>query len=329
MLWASSLVKSYPPRRLFADVSVQLAAGRRVALVGGNGVGKTTLLEILAGIAEPDEGDVHRQSGLTLGYLPQELDDITEGTVLEATLAGAGDITAMTAELRSLEERLSDVNAADHDGVLARYGELEAHFRQIGGYGFEAEAHRVLAGLGFAPDDAQTARRAAVGRLADASRAGTAACWRIPMSCWQTNPPTTSMWTRWPGWRTSSPRGTAGCCSLATTATSSTRWPIASSRWMASSAHEHVGGFAEFVAAREERIAAAEAAAAAQSRRRAHTERFIERFRYKASKARQVQSRIKALDEAGARRDSEPQGVGSSVRVRHAAALVAGCRGAD
>ena len=60
-------------------------------------------------------------------------------------------------------------------------------------------------------------------------------------------------------------------------------------------AHEYVGGFAEFVAARQERIAAAEAAAAQQARRRAHTERFIERFRYKATKARQVQSRIKAL----------------------------------
>ena len=155
MLWASSLAKSHPPRRLFADVSVQLSPGRRVALVGGNGVGKTTLLEILAGVSEADEGEVHRRNGLTVGYLPQELDEITEGTVLEATLAGAGNITAMTAELRALEARLAEVEAADYHSVLARYGELEARFRQIGGYGFEAEAHRVLAGLGFAPDDAQ------------------------------------------------------------------------------------------------------------------------------------------------------------------------------
>ena len=223
MLWASSLGKSYPPRRLFADISVQLAPGRRVALVGGNGVGKTTLLEILAGINEPDEGEVHRQSGLTIGYLPQELIEITEGTVLEATLAGAGDITAMTSELRSLEARLADVEAEDHDDVLARYGELEAHFRQIGGYGFEAEAHRVLAGLGFAPDDAQRP----VTQLSGG--------WRMRVALAQlllakpdvllADEPTNHLDVDSVAWLEDQLAGWAGCCSSVMTATSSTRSP--------------------------------------------------------------------------------------------------------
>ena len=295
MLWASSLAKSYPPRRLFADVSVQLAPGRRVALVGGNGVGKTTLLEILAGISEPDEGEVHRQSGLTVGYLPQELDDITEGTVLDATLAGAGDITAMTAALRSLEARLADVDAADHDEVLARYGELEARFRQIGGYGFEAEAHRVLAGLGFAPDDAQRP----VAQLSGG--------WRMRVALAQlllakpdvllADEPTNHLDVDSVAWLEDQLAAWEG--GLLFVSHDRDFIDAVANRVIemdGTSAHEHVGGFAEFVAARTERIAAAEAAAAQQARRRAHTERFIERFRYKATKARQVQSRIKELE---------------------------------
>ncbi len=295
MLWASSLGKSYPPRRLFADVDVQLAAGRRIALVGANGIGKTTLLEILAGINEPDEGEVHRQSGLTIGYLPQELDDITEGTVLDATLAGAGDITAMTTELRSLEARLADVDAADHDVVLARYGELEARFRQIGGYGFEAEAHRVLAGLGFGPDDA----RRPVAQLSGG--------WRMRVALAQfllakpdvllADEPTNHLDVDSVAWLEDQLVAWEG--GLLFVSHDRDFIDTVANRVIemdGTSAYEHVGGFAEFVAAREERIAAAEAAAAQQARRRAHTERFIERFRYKATKARQVQSRIKALE---------------------------------
>ncbi|MDE0320854.1 MAG: ATP-binding cassette domain-containing protein [Acidimicrobiaceae bacterium] len=294
MLWASSLAKSYPPRRLFADVSVQLAPGRRVALVGGNGIGKTTLLEILAGINEPDEGEVHRQSGLTIGYLPQELAEITDGTVLEATLAGAGDITAMTAELRSLEVRLADVDAADHDDVLARYGELEAHFRQIGGYGFEAEAHRVLAGLGFAADDAQrpVAQMSGGWRM----RVVLARLLLAKPDVLLADEPTNHLDVDSVAWLEDQLATWEG--GLLFVSHDRDFIDAVANRVIemdGTTAHEHVGGFAEFVVAREERIAAAEAAAAQQARRRAHTERFIERFRYKATKARQVQSRIKAL----------------------------------
>ena len=64
MLTASGLGKSYGPRRLFADVTLQLSAGRRVALVGGNGTGKTTLIEILVGMADPDEGTITKPRDL-------------------------------------------------------------------------------------------------------------------------------------------------------------------------------------------------------------------------------------------------------------------------
>ncbi|WP_428117139.1 ABC-F family ATP-binding cassette domain-containing protein [Candidatus Poriferisodalis sp.] len=295
MLSASSLAKSYPPRRLFSDVDVQLEAGRRIALVGGNGIGKTTLLEILAGVGQPDEGQVHVRGGTRIGYLPQELDEAGDGTVLETTLAGAGDFTEMSAELGRLSERMADVDASDHDDVVSRYGELEARFRQLGGYGFEAEAHRVLAGLGFASEDADRPVR----QLSGGWRMRVALA-RLLLSAPDIlllDEPTNHLDVDSVAWLEDQLAAWAGA--LLFVSHDRDFIDAVANRVIEMDgvgAYEHVGGFAEFVAAREERLAAAEAAAAAQSRRRAHTERFIERFRYKATKARQVQSRIKALD---------------------------------
>ena len=73
MLTASGLARSIGSRTLFRDVALQLGPGRRVALIGGNGTGKTTLIEILVGIHEADTGEVHRPRDLRIGSLPQEL----------------------------------------------------------------------------------------------------------------------------------------------------------------------------------------------------------------------------------------------------------------
>src|SRR5690606_9660715 len=82
MLSASGLAVSHGARTLFSDVTIRLAAGQRVALVGGNGAGKTTLIEILVGLRAPDRGEVHRPKDLRMGYLPQELTDRPTGTVI-------------------------------------------------------------------------------------------------------------------------------------------------------------------------------------------------------------------------------------------------------
>ena len=99
MLTASGLARSYGPRDLFTDVTLQLSAGRRIALVGGNGTGKTSLIEILVGDAEPDAGSITRPRDMTLGYLPQDLVDTATGSVIEEVLAGAGDMAALAERL--------------------------------------------------------------------------------------------------------------------------------------------------------------------------------------------------------------------------------------
>jgi ATP-binding cassette subfamily F protein 3 len=83
MITVSALTKSFGGRTLFEGVTFKLVPGRRVALVGGNGVGKTTLLEIVVGEQQPDGGEVHIGKGTRIGYLPQELTEQVDGSVIE------------------------------------------------------------------------------------------------------------------------------------------------------------------------------------------------------------------------------------------------------
>src|SRR6478735_6150612 len=148
MLAASGLTLSHGPRTLFHDVSIRLPAGRRTALVGGNGQGKTTLLEILVGIRPPDGGEVHRPKDTRVGYLPQELTDHPTGTVIEEVLAGAEHVRELEQNLTELTERIAATTGAEHDRALAAYGDAQTRFEQLGGYALDSTARRILAGLG-------------------------------------------------------------------------------------------------------------------------------------------------------------------------------------
>ena len=100
MLTASGLTKSFGPRTLFKNVSLQLGPSRRIALIGSNGTGKTTLLEILTGLQEADEGEIHKPQDMNIGYLPQELQASKGKNVLQEVLSGADDINKLTTRLK-------------------------------------------------------------------------------------------------------------------------------------------------------------------------------------------------------------------------------------
>ena len=153
MLTGSGLSKAHGQRVLFSDVTVTLSPGRRVALVGGNGTGKTTLLEILAGEQRPDSGTVTRPSTLTTAYLPQDRTEAPDGSALDEALRGAGTIVDLAQRIDELHHAVAGSTGAEHDRFLRELGDAQTAFEQHGGYAVEAEAHRVLAGLGFTEAD--------------------------------------------------------------------------------------------------------------------------------------------------------------------------------
>jgi len=295
VLTASGLSRSFGPHTLFEDVSLRLGDGRRIALVGGNGTGKTTLLEVLVGIQEPDSGAVHRPRDLRIGYLPQELPTETGRTVFQQVMLGAEAVTGLAHEIEALGHELADAAGPESTRLLAAYGEAQSRFEQLGGYAVEAEAHRILSGLGFDPAD----HNRPMGEMSGGWRMRVALA-RLLLSAPDLlvmDEPTNHLDVDSVAWLEQQlaawPRGLLFVSHDRDfiDAVANRILELAGNR-----VTEYVGGFAEFVLAREERLAAQRAAATQQSRRVADTERFIERFRYKATKARQVQSRVKALE---------------------------------
>lgn len=272
-------------------MTFRLTNGRRIALVGGNGVGKTTILETVVGLREADAGDVSIQKDTRVGYLPQELLDSWNGSVLDEVMRGAGYILEIEAELRNLEGELA---SGDPD-VMERYGALQSQFEQLGGYHLEAEARSILGGLGFTTEDMDRP-------LAEMSggwqmRAALARLLLQRPDVLVLDEPTNHLDVDSVLWLEQQLAAFPGALLFVShdrdfiDAVAERVVEVARQ-----TAVEYVGGFAEFVVLREERIRMAEAEAASQARKVAHVEAFIDRFRYKATKARQVQSRIKTLE---------------------------------
>jgi ATP-binding cassette subfamily F protein 3 len=144
---AKELAKSYGAQDVFWGVSLQIAKGDKIALVGPNGTGKTTLLRILAGLETPTAGRVHRARNLRIGYLPQEAELPSQRTLYDEMLTVFADLQAQQAELRHLEQQMAD--AVLREEAIERYGEALQAFELAGGYRYESEIKMVLAGLGF------------------------------------------------------------------------------------------------------------------------------------------------------------------------------------
>ncbi len=147
----SNLAKSYGAEDIFSGVTFSIARGARLALVGPNGCGKTTLLRILIGEEEPSSGTVAQAKNTRLGYLPQEAEFLTSETLWEECLTPFADLIAVQAELHSLETRMADPEHAE--AAIARYGPLQQEFERRGGYNYPTRIRQVLTGLGFLESD--------------------------------------------------------------------------------------------------------------------------------------------------------------------------------
>jgi len=155
MLQLSGLTKTFGDRVLLEDVTWQISRRERVGLAGPNGAGKTTLLKMLAGLEEADAGAIIKPNALTVGYLPQD-GLVHEGrTLLEEASSAFQDLLDMKEEIHRLEHRLGDagVPEEEHNRMLVRYSELQDEFRHRDGYSLDLKVATVLRGLGFRESD--------------------------------------------------------------------------------------------------------------------------------------------------------------------------------
>ncbi|NUM67064.1 ABC-F family ATP-binding cassette domain-containing protein [candidate division KSB1 bacterium] len=280
------------PQVVFADASAHIPPHTRVGLVGPNGSGKTTLFRLLIGEEQPDAGSIVLAKGARLGHLKQEVWDNPERSILAEVLAGFPELQALEQNLIELEAAL----ASNHEpGLIARYGELRQRFEALGGYDREHEAKKILSGIGFSPAQfSQPLHTFSGGWM---MRVALAKLLLSKPEVLLLDEPTNHLDLEAIVWLEDFLLDYPGTIVLTThdqvfMQRIAARIIEISSRQLVT----YLGDFesyAEQKAARREQL---EAQFKNQQKKIEQTERFIERFRYKATKARQVQSRIKMLE---------------------------------
>jgi ATPase subunit of ABC transporter with duplicated ATPase domains len=145
-----SVSKQHGSQILFLDASMSVFRGEKVGLVGPNGSGKSTIFRMIVNEEPPDSGQVVVERGITVGYFSQDVGEMSGRTVLEETMAGAGEVSAAAHELHGLEHAMADPSRVDElDQLIERFGHAQARFDELGGYALESRAREILVGLSF------------------------------------------------------------------------------------------------------------------------------------------------------------------------------------
>jgi ATP-binding cassette subfamily F protein 3 len=153
LITAQDLAKSFGARDIFSGISLSIPHHARIAIIGPNGIGKTTLLRILAGDEEPSAGVVSQAKNLSIGHLAQEAGLDSPHTLWEECLVPFQPLRELETELQRLEQAMAISEQVDQ--VLEKYGRLQAEFEHRGGYTYTFHIQQVLSGLGFTSDEYQ------------------------------------------------------------------------------------------------------------------------------------------------------------------------------
>ncbi len=299
LLRLDQLEKRIGDRVLFREATAVVRAGDRIGIVGPNGAGKTTLLKALIGDEPHDGGRIHRARGIRLGLLRQEIDPGARHSVREEARTALAELDALEDDLRTLERKMSERGAAGEllpASLTERYDEISHRFAQGGGFERHARVAEILAGLGF--DDER----------ADRALATFSGGWlmRVELAKLLLGQPEILLLDE--------PTNHLDLPSIQFFEATLERFPGAvlvvshdrtflrrqANRIIELDGHGgfllYEGGYDSYLQQRDQRREELIARKANQDRMIAEKERFIERFRAKATKARQAQSRVKALD---------------------------------
>ena len=296
MLFASDISKAYSDRTLFSGITLNLAAGDRIALVGPNGSGKTTLMDILAGDTAPETGSISKQRNVTIGYLKQAAETFADKPLLQEVLDASTETNALRDEITATREALSaESDSVEQGHLLQHLSQLDLELEAAGGDDREYEAKAILSGLGFKPADFPRpmgefsggwAMRASLARI----------LFRNPNLLLLDEPTNhldldANLWfekylAAFPGGVLVTSHDRAFLNQVATKVLAIEPDEVALLK----------GNYDDYLVARERSLEVKRAAAARQDREVQRQMRFVERFRSKARKASQVQSRLKQLE---------------------------------
>ena len=297
MIQLSNLTKSFGDRVLLEHVTWQITDRERVGLCGPNGAGKTTLLKMMASLDEPDAGAILRPATLTVGYLPQ--DGLTHAgrTVFDEAASAFGELLSVKAEMHALEERLGDgaIPEDEHDAMLHRYSDLQDRFRFNDGYSIELKTATVLQGLGFKTADFERSTEAFSGGWQ--MRIALAKLLLGQPNLLLLDEPTNHLDLEARNWLEEYLNGYPHAVILVShdryfLDAVVTRIADLTLRTLT----DYIGNYSHYLVEHEARIEAMRKAKREQDEEVARVKMFIDRFRYQATKAAQVQSRIKMLE---------------------------------
>jgi ATPase subunit of ABC transporter with duplicated ATPase domains len=148
-----SVSKQHGQQILFLEASMGVFKGEKVGLVGPNGSGKSTIFRMIVDEEPPDSGQVAVDRGIVIGYFSQDVGEMAGRTVVEETMAGAGEVSEVAHELHTLEHDMAEPEKGDQlEALVDRFGHVQARFDELGGYALESRAREILAGLGFRPE---------------------------------------------------------------------------------------------------------------------------------------------------------------------------------
>ncbi len=292
---ADKIEKSFAGNTLYNQVTLQLNAGERWALVGPNGAGKTTLLRIIMGLETPDSGTVSFARGMSLGYLEQAATNDPNLSALDAVVQSASEIIDLQKRIEELHELISTAQGSELEALLEEYGRAQDRFESAEGYALESKARAILSGLGFKVEDLNKPTSEFSGG------------WQMRISLAKLllkhpdllllDEPTNHLDLESVAWLEGFISSYDGAVLL-----------VSHDRAFMNACVSHVaslenkrlytytGNYSSYLKQREDNLEQLRSKRAAQERDMAHIQTFIDKFRYKPTKAKQVQERVRKLE---------------------------------
>ena len=297
ILLADKIEKSFGSRVLFSGATLQINAGERYALVGPNGAGKTTMLKIIMGIESPDAGSVSYAKDVTVGYLEQETKLASNTSIIEEVMASAHEIRSMGERAEELQVKIAEASPdEDIRALLDEYGRVQDRFEHLGGYELESNARQILAGLGFRVSDFNMPCSEFSGGWQ--MRIALAKLFLRRPDLLLLDEPTNHLDLESVQWLKSFLSSYEGAVLL-----------VSHDRAFMDAAVDHVaalenrrvttyvGNYSSYLKQREDNLEQMRAKRAAQEREIAHMQVFVDKFRYKPTKAAQAQERMRRIEQ--------------------------------